>query len=346
MFLALGCAIRGHHDMVTFAVVAAIFHLFTHAFFKALLFLSAGSVMHAMGGIDMRRFSGLRSVMPQTHACFLVGALALAGVVPFAGFWSKDEILAAALSASSDSPRYGPVYFLLFLAAVVTAGLTAFYTFRAYFRTFWGPLVVPPEAGSHGHGGHDAGHGHGHGHEPKQGVAHESPPLMTVPLMILAVFAFGIGFVAGPMTHWFPETVAKTPFFPKLHEHGMNWPLMIGSTIFALGGIGLAYLMYVKKPEAPAKLAHSMPLAYQASYNKFFVDELYDQGIVKRVEGVAEFCRVVDAQVVDGLVDTVGELPRLGGSLFRPVQNGLVQFYALAMMLGLTVFLIALARSL
>src|SRR5262249_18715659 len=140
MFLALGCAVKGHHNLVTFAVVAAIFHLFTHAFFKALLFLSAGSVMHAMGGIDMRRFGGLRSVMPKTHACFLVGAVALAGVVPFAGFWSKDEILASALGASSDSPRYGAVYFLLFVAAIVTAGLTAFYTFRAYFRTFWGPL--------------------------------------------------------------------------------------------------------------------------------------------------------------------------------------------------------------
>src|SRR5262249_47311229 len=147
--------------------------------------------------------------------------------------------------------------------------------------------------------------------------------------MILAVFAFGIGFIVGPATHWFGHTVAKTPRFPELAEHAMNWPLMIGSSLFALGGVGLAYLIYVKRPDAPAKLAHAMPLAYQASYNKFFVDELYDKGVVKRVEGVAEFCRVVDAQVVDGLVDTVGELPRLGGSLFRPVQNGLVQFYAL-----------------
>jgi len=347
MFLALGCAVRGHHDMVTFAVVAAIFHLFTHAFFKALLFLSAGSVMHAMGGIDMRRFGGLRTVMPKTHACFLVGALALAGIVPFAGFWSKDDILASALNATSA--KYGAVYFILFVTAVLTAALTAFYTFRAYFRTFCGPLVVPPEAGSHGHGGHDAGHGHGR--EPKQGVAHESPPVMTVPLMILAVCAIVIGPAVGP-THifggWLERMHTERPNlagWPKLHEHELNWPLMIGTTVLALGGIGLAYLMYVKKPETPGKLAHGMPLAYQASYNKFFVDELYDKAVVKRVEGVAEFCRVVDAQVVDGLVDTVGELPRLGGSLFRPVQNGLVQFYALAMMLGLTVFLIALARS-
>jgi NADH-quinone oxidoreductase subunit L len=341
MFLALGSAVNGDNNMVTFAVIAAIFHLFTHAFFKALLFLSAGSVMHAMGGvIDMRKFSGLRTVMPKTHLAFLIGSLALAGVIPFAGFWSKDEILAATLNASSDSQRYGGIYMILFIAGIFTAGLTAFYTFRAYFRTFWGKLVVPPEAGSHGHGG-----GHGHGHTPKQGVAHESPPVMTVPLMILAVFAVGIGLAVGP-THWFAKLVGKTwPSIPE-GEEGMNWALMIGSTLFALAGIALAYLMYVKQPELAGRVAAAAPGAYRLSLNKFYVDELYLAFFMKPVEGFAEFCRIVDQQVVDGLVDTVGEMPRLAGSLFRPVQNGLVQFYALAMMLGLTVFLIALARSL
>jgi NADH-quinone oxidoreductase subunit L len=339
--------------MVTFAVVAAIFHLFTHAFFKALLFLSAGSVMHAMGGvIDMRKFSGLRAVLPTTHWTFLVGALALAGFPLLSGFWSKDEILAATLNASSDSARYGWVYMILFITAVFTAGLTAFYTFRAYFRTFWGPLVVPPEAGSHGHG-HGDDHGHGHAKPqaakqvtPKQGVAHESPPVMTVPLIILAVFAAGVGYVAGPMTHWFAHFLEKTPYFPEGGEHAMNFALMAGSGAFAIVGIGLAYLMYVKRPELPGKLATSTPKLYQLSYNKFYVDELYDAFIVKPVMGFAKVCRDIDQKVVDGLVDTVGELPRLAGALFRPVQNGLVQFYALVMMLGLTVFLIALARSL
>src|SRR5207248_85863 len=122
MFLALGCAVQGEHSLVTFAVVAAIFHLFTHAFFKALLFLSAGSVMHAMGGvIDMRKFSGLRSVLPTTHLTFLCGALALAGFPLLSGFFSKDEILAAALGASAQSEKYGTIYMILFCSAVLTA---------------------------------------------------------------------------------------------------------------------------------------------------------------------------------------------------------------------------------
>src|SRR5262249_35719926 len=151
--------------------------------------------------IDMRRFSGLRTVLPRTHATFLCGALALAGFPLLSGFWSKDEILAAASAAGSVSPSYGIVYQVLFLMGLITAALTAFYTFRAYFMTFCGELRVPPEAGSHGHDHADHGHHvHGHiqdGHTPahaaRPGVAHESPPVMTVPLMILAVFAVGVG---------------------------------------------------------------------------------------------------------------------------------------------------------
>jgi NADH-quinone oxidoreductase subunit L len=345
MFLALGCAVKGEHSLVTFAVIAAIFHLFTHAFFKALLFLSSGSVMHAMGGvIDIRKFSGLRAVLPTTHLTFLCGALALAGFPVIAsGFWSKDEILASAFSASHESAKYGGIYMLLFLAGVLTAGLTGFYTFRAYFRTFWGPLVVPPEAGSHGHG-HATAKGH-HAEEHKAPEVHESPPVMTIPLIILAFFAITVGAMVGP-THLFEQFVEKTPFFPELQHHAFNPMPMVASIVFALAGIALAYFVYVKKPETAGELAGKMPAAYQLSYNKFHVDELYDSLIVKRVQGFAEFCRILDQQVVDGLVDTIGEMPRLAGALFRPVQNGLVQFYALAMMLMMTVFLIVLARSL
>src|SRR5947209_824730 len=136
MFLALGAGIRG---LAEFAVVAAIFHLFTHAFFKALLFLASGSVMHCMGNvIDMRRFSGLRHVLKTTHILFLCGASALAGFPLLSGFWSKDEVLSAALRASENPGEHSPawhgtVYLILFISALVTAGLTAFYTFRAYF---------------------------------------------------------------------------------------------------------------------------------------------------------------------------------------------------------------------
>src|SRR5207244_9785475 len=138
MFLALGSGLRAE-GLAGLAAMAAIFHLFTHAFFKALLFLAAGSVMHAMGNvIDMRRFSGLRRLLPATHWTFLCGALALAGFPLLAGFWSKDEILATALGASLEDHPYRGIYVVLFVAGVVTAGLTAFYTFRAYFMTFWG----------------------------------------------------------------------------------------------------------------------------------------------------------------------------------------------------------------
>src|SRR5262249_31832591 len=200
---ALGCGVGGK-SMATFAVVAAMFHLFTHAFFKALLFLGAGSVMTAMGHvIDMRRFSGLRKVMPTTHWTFLCGAVALSGFPLLSGFWSKDEILAAALDASTTAP-HGQTYLLLLVIAVVTAFLTPFYTFRAYFMTFWGPLKVPEEADAHHGHAHDehATHGHG-GHGGHKAKAHhgprvlrdsyESPAVMTVPLVVLAVFALGVG---------------------------------------------------------------------------------------------------------------------------------------------------------
>jgi NADH-quinone oxidoreductase subunit L len=364
MFLALGCGIRGTPGLVTFAVVAAMFHLFTHAFFKALLFLSAGSVMHAMGGvIDMRRFSGLRRVLPITHWTFLCGALTLAGFPLLSGFWSKDEILSAAYFASEHSSDYGSIYFVLFITGVVTAALTAFYTFRAYFRTFWGELVVPPEAGSHGHGSDDA-HAHGHGepghtapgHEPPtppavhegQGQAHESPPVMTIPLVILSVFAVAIGGVLGPLAHWFDYFVKATPGFPALPEDAFppEWGLMGLSSVLAVGGIAVAWLMYVLRPALPGKLAKAAQGLYQLSLNKFHFDELYNTFILKPLKVVTWCARIFDQYVIDNLVDLVGWLTSLLGSLFQPVQNGLVQFYALAMVLGLTVFLLALVRSL
>ncbi len=330
MFLALGCGLAaGGEGLVTFAVVAGMFHLFTHAFFKALLFLAAGSVMHAMGDvIDMRRFGGLRKVLPTTHWTFLCGALALAGFPLLSGFWSKDEVLDAAWRASRTTP-YGPVYLVLLVSALVTAGLTAFYTFRAYFKTFHGPEVIPEEA---------------HGH------AHESPPAMTVPLMVLAVFAVGVGFLLGPFgpkALQFAHFLEKAPGFPPAdHAHDVNWLLMAGSTAIALAGIALAWLMYVNQPDLPGKMAQGVQSLYQLSLNKFHVDELYVAFIVKPLHGVTIFARALDQHLVDGLVDLIGHVPRLVGALFRPVQNGLVQFYALAMVLGLTVFLLSLLRSL
>ncbi len=197
MFMALGAGVG---DVAQLAAVAAMFHLFTHAFFKALLFLASGSVMHAMGDvIDMRRFGGLRHRLPFTHLTFAVGGLALAGIFPLAGFFSKDEILLTLRSAAAAAGQgRGWVYWLIYWVATLVVFMTAFYTARAYFMTFWGPEKLPspadPEAppaepGS-GHGdheprgtGHDETHGHDHGHGQ---VGQESPPIMTYPLLILA----------------------------------------------------------------------------------------------------------------------------------------------------------------
>jgi NADH-quinone oxidoreductase subunit L len=324
MFLALGSGLASptSSGLVSLAVVAAVFHLFTHAFFKALLFLAAGSVMHAMGNvIDMRRFGGLRYALPTTHWTFLCGALALAGFPLLSGFWSKDEILAATFEASHvEGNPFGLVYTLLFVSALITAGLTAFYTFRAYFLTFWGELRIPPEAGEH---------------------AHESPPVMTVPLTILAVGAVGLGIVVEPFNHAFSHLLTRTPGLGPL-DHVLHLAIMIGSTVFALGGIGVALWMYVLRPGMADRFATSLQGLYQLSLNRFYLDEIFSYFIVQPLVGFAEFCRIIDLYVLDGLVDLIGQVPRFLGQVFRPIQNGLAQFYALAMALGLAVFMLAL----
>ncbi|MBI3821679.1 MAG: NADH-quinone oxidoreductase subunit L [Planctomycetes bacterium] len=323
MFLALGSGIHfGEHKLAALAVTAAIFHLFTHAFFKALLFLSAGSVMHAMGNvIDMRQFGGLRKALPITHWTFLCGAAALAGVPLLSGFWSKDEVLVSVYDAWKHSPHYGGTYCLLFFSALFTAGLTAFYTARAYFKTFWGEEKLPPEAGHH---------------------PHEAPPIMAWPLRILAVGAVGVGVVLGP-THLFAKMLETRWAPPHLAAHppGPNVVLMVFSVILAGVGIGLAYWMYVIQPSAAEHLARRMATIYEFSSKKFYFDELYDWTIVKPITILAHVCRIVDTYLIDGLVDLVGMGPAIVGYLVRPVQNGLVQFYAILMALGLAGFLLS-----
>ncbi|OAI40865.1 hypothetical protein AYO40_04170 [Planctomycetaceae bacterium SCGC AG-212-D15] len=319
MFLALGCAYSP--ELMPVAVMAGIFHLFTHAFFKALLFLAAGSVMHAMGNTcDMRRFSGLRHIMPHTHWTFLIGALALAGIPIFSGFWSKDAILATAFDAAPANRTY----LWLFIAGEVTAGLTAFYTFRGYFLTFWGEVRVPPEAGHH---------------------AHESPLVMTVPLMVLSVGAAAAGFVAGPLTEGFAHFIALTPSLHPIEEHA-NIMVMVVSSSLALGGVLVAWLMYVRQPELPGQLVRAAHGLYEASLNKLYFDEIYNILVVKPAEVLALICRFFDLYIVDGLVDLIGQLPRLTGFWLRINQNGLVQYYALMMVLGMLVFLVAFMRTL
>ncbi len=333
MFAALGC---GQGKLAAFAVTAALLHLFTHAFFKALLFLASGSVMHAMGGvIDMRRIGGLRKSLPITHATFACGAFALAGLPPLSGFWSKDEILAVSQEATHGDVL-AATYLCVLVALLVTALLTAFYTSRAYFRTFWGEEKIPHEAGSHGHDHHDEHHG--------PGVAHESPLMMTVPLIVLAAGAVLVG-GALAVTHVFGQFVEKTPDFLKyfaVHEHHANFVLMAVSTVLAVLGIVSAYFIYVVKPGTAAGIAGRAPALHRASLNRFYFDEIYAVIAAGPLAALAIISKVFD-MLIDGIVDAVGRLPRLFGGLLRPVQNGLVQFYALAMLLGLTVFIAILA---
>ncbi|WP_145233721.1 NADH-quinone oxidoreductase subunit L [Urbifossiella limnaea] len=321
MFLALGTL--GAVSPV-FAVVAAMFHLFTHAFFKALLFLASGSVMHAMGNvIDMRRFGGLRTVMPTTHLTFLCGAAALAGLPLLSGFWSKDLVLESLqFGAHSGHPHAGSFY-LLMLVAMLTAGLTAFYTFRAYFLTFWGPTVVPEEAGHH---------------------AHESPSVMTVPLIVLAAGALFVGIVAEPFTHWFSGFVGRTPSIGLAAKlagaaevaHHFNWGIAGVSTLLAVGGVALAYMAY--GAGGPERVPVPLAGVFALSRNKLYVDEVYEGAFVKPAEWLAVMARVFDL-LLDSVSRVIAAVPRLVGVAVRPIQNGLVQFYALSMALGLAVFL-------
>ncbi|MEZ6117420.1 MAG: NADH-quinone oxidoreductase subunit L [Pirellulaceae bacterium] len=354
MFLALGTGSLA-------GIVAGMFHLFTHAFFKALLFLGSGSVMHAMGNvIDMRRFGGLRHLMPWTFRTFLVGCLALAGIFPFAGFWSKDAILAsvhdraypgahahdsghdadhdadehathsvALLSADhagSNQPNaYTNIYVWLYRSACFTAFLTAFYTFRAFFLTFYGPQVIPDEAGHH---------------------AHESPPMMWIPLAILAVFAFLIGFVS-ELDHKFAHLLTSTPSLAfagmqdTMQPGGFHMDIAISSTIIAVLGIALAAFLYLghqREVEAISKLKLVAPLR-ALSLNKFYLDEIYTWAIVKPLEYLGIIYFWLDRWLVDGLVNLVGKLPVVLGSGLRNLQTGLLPFYSLSMVVAMVILL-------
>ncbi len=332
MFMGLGSGIG---SVAQFAVVAGMFHLFTHAFFKALLFLGSGSVMHAMGHvIDMRRFSGLRHRMPITYSTFFVGSLALAGIVPLAGFWSKDEVLAAIKQASHEAEHLelhgaARVYGWIYWIALVTAGMTAFYTFRALFKTFHGPEKLPspndPEADPHDHHHH-------HGDDPYFGK--ESPAVMTRPLQILAVCAVLVGLVfAEPTTGWFAHLIENTAGYherlPHAEPHGFDWSTAILGTIAGGLGIGLAYFMYGQPSALPAQLAGKLKPLYSASLNKLWVDEIYKTLFVSPILVLAQFCRYFDIYGVDGVVRTVARFPaELARAQLQRFQNGAVQAYA------------------
>lgn len=310
------------------AASSAIFHLYTHAFFKALLFLGAGSVMHAMGGIiDLRKFSGLRRIMPVTFVTFVVGALALAGFPLLSGFFSKDEIIHAAFV---QHPVLG-------VMGMVTALLTAFYTFRMVFLAFAGEERVP------------------------EGVhAHESGWWILVPLIVLAAGAAGAGYVGvhfarggflgflepeGPFHRFLAPSVE--PFTAALHArtgpagaeeaHAGGHVLMYVSAILSIAGILVAYLLYARRRDWARRALQAAPGLQEVLYNKYYVDELYDAGIVRPLWNSGRLFFGIDRFVVDGLVWAVSAVPRAMGFLIRPIQNGALQSYGVSMTAGLAV---------
>jgi len=393
------------------AFAAGAFHLMTHAFFKALLFLGSGSVIHAMAGEqDMRRMGGLKKYLPVTFVTMMVGTLAIAGIFPLSGFFSKDEILFRAFMANKA----------IWVIAVATALMTAFYMARLMFMTFYGGyrgpaweaashgavavaahhgVPHPADAHAHGHGhedDHEVSHGpaephadpgHGHGHGPWHGP-HESPTPMTFPLMALAVGAIVAGFIGIPaalgggnaIKHFLEpsftasaahgEGAAETHAAPA-EEQGAEHPsrgvelgLMGFSVLIAVFGIGLAHKFYVASPEISVDLAERWAGPHRTLSNKYYVDELYDATVVsgtfagakglwtfdrKVVDGAVNWSGWVtlisswlsgltDRTVVDGAVNLVGWTVQESSHVFRRVQTGLVQNYALLMLFGVFAF--------
>jgi NADH-quinone oxidoreductase subunit L len=306
------------------AFSAGIFHLMTHAFFKGLLFLAAGSVIHSVGGEqDMRKMGGLRSYIPVTFATMAIGTLAIAGIPPLAGFWSKDEILWKAYQGSW-------VYWLI---GAITAFITSFYMFRLLFMTFFGDYrgaqVDAHGAASHGHG--TGGHGDAHGH----GEPHESPMVMLVPLMILAVLSFFGGFVG--LNNWFEHFLspvfgsgAAADAAGEAVNHGTELLLMGISVVLAVLGAFFAYVLYISKPYLPQKIADSLGGFYKTVLNKYYVDEIYAAIFVKPlIDGSTRILwQGVDRKVIDDSVNDAADGARQVSNEVRQMQSGNLRSYA------------------
>ncbi|MDX2099863.1 MAG: NAD(P)H-quinone oxidoreductase subunit 5 [Leptolyngbyaceae cyanobacterium bins.59] len=342
---------------------AGLFHLMTHAYFKAMMFLGSGSVIHGMEAAvghnpvyaqDMRLMGGLRKYMPITAITFFIGVLAISGIPPFAGFWSKDEILGLTFAANP----------ILWGIGYLTAGITAFYMFRMYFSTFEGEfrgedsailntirieqlqaagVSIGPgamnsaELATHDDHSHDGEHDdHGHGHKP-----HESPFTMVFPLVALAVPSILIGLVGTPFANYFEafihppgeaivESTLELTFHSLPPEHLMEFATMAGSSVgISLLGITLASLMYLSRKIDPAAIAAKIQPFYQLSKNKWYFDEIYDAFFVQGSRRLARQVLEVDVRIVDGIVNLAGFVTLVTGEGLKYLENGRAQFYAL-----------------
>ena len=313
MFLACGAG----------AYAAGVFHLMTHAFFKALLFLGAGSVIHGMGGIqDIEKMGGLRKEMPWTFRTFLIGTLAIAGIPGLAGFFSKDMILAA----TWHSPNFGKV---LWAIGLFVAGMTSFYMFRLLILTFTGKPRY-----TH----HDVHH------------VHESPAPMLIPLIVLAFFSVVAGYVGiPPALTGHHEAIAEflhlgTPAAEGA-EHpsvALEWMLMSASILAAGTGAFLAYLFYVLRPEIPARVSSSAAALYSILTNKYYVDEIYNAALVAPIVVTSRqfLWKFVDATLIDGMINGIGQSVRSSANTLRHIQTGNVRVYAGWILFG-TILIVA-----
>ncbi len=315
MFMCLSCGVN--QDLMGAAVTAAMFHIATHACFKALLFLSAGNVMHALHDeIDMRHFSGLRSVLPATHFLFAVGAAALAGVPLLAGFWSKDGILSL-LSIMSHSQTHASFFFLLLLVGYTTAFLTAFYISKAYIRTFLGPLKVPAAAAS---------------------TAHEMPNQMLWPMYLLAAGSVFLGLILGP-TGLLSDYMHNITFLPSAGEHSHPFSVPLISIVMCVMGITIAWFTTRKSLSHKPK-ASNLGFLSTVAGNRFYIDELYVLTIVRPIQWIAKLLADFDLLALDRALRWIAGLPLQFGQAFRRIQTGFISSYASWMAMGAIAYLV------
>ena len=330
MFMAMGVG----------AFSAGIFHLMTHAFFKACLFLGSGSVIHAMhhalhkvhsndDAQDMRNMGGLRKAMPITFLTFFVSTIAISGIPGFSGFFSKDEIL----WQSFANPYHGNLNIVIWGVGAIAACFTAFYMFRLVFMTFYGECRITDKAKSY---------------------LHESPLVITIPLMALGTLAVFGGYLGMPklmgmlpnyFEHWLEPVFALSSEYGSTYahhgahpSHAIEWGLMGLSVVIALIGIGIAFTMYVKNKELPGKFVATFPALHRAVYNKWYIDELYDYVFVNPCKALGQFLwKGFDVLIIDGVVNGVASVVMGFSGIFRYMQSGYIYNYAFSMAFGVVV---------
>jgi len=324
MMLALGVGAYG----------AAIFHLFNHAFFKALLFLGSGSVNHATGTFNMKFMGGLKNHMPLTYVTFLIAALSISGIFPLAGFWSKDEILMGAWHKGDG------IGYLVFAIALTAAFMTSFYMFRVLFITFHGEfrggVDAEPESQASGHSVHLG----------------ESPSVMVAPLVLLAIPSIVSGFLANPISelwglgivpvHWFSKHLEHMPYISQ-HAPDFQIEMALISTVVASSGIVAAYLIYARHKVDPGVITSKIKGLYNLVYSKYYFDEIYEDWITKRgVYGVvAGSLDWIDKNIINSVGDVVGFLGRNLGKAVSLLETGQIQTYGAALSLGIIIIMLS-----